>query len=122
MSTTTGKSLKFIPDIDDIFGAAVCAGFSMLMKENAGAAAVEQLASQLAADNIANYVDMTNNMTSDKLPLPVTEADTLTGVVRAGWSLYKGRSNQQVLIHGLRGVASRLIGRELRKSVLGSSM
>lgn len=115
------KKLEIIPMLDDLLGAGVSAGVAGLRGKSPGRCAAEQLASAMVAKNVANYTAFTDGMTSDALQVPINETDMLTGVVRAGWSMYKGRSSQENIMEGLGGVLASVMGRELRKSFFPSA-
>ena len=117
MSTPT---LKFIPNLEDLVSAGVAGAIASFNNQSPSTKAVEQLASGLAADNIAAYSAMTDGMMSETaLSVPIKESDVLAGAVRAGYGMWQGRSNRAILMDGVAGVASKLIGRELRKALFG---
>lgn len=117
----SSPSLKVIPTLEDFMAGAVAAGVASFQKQSPAREAMEQLGSGLVADNIANYSQFSDNMTSNALSVPIEEGDMLTGAVRAGYSMYNGRSNKAVLMDGVKGVLCRLVGRELAKKFFGGA-
>jgi hypothetical protein len=111
------KTLRLLPGLDDLFGAGVAAGIAFFRKKDSSNAAVEQLLSALAGHNIAQFVDITDNMQYEG-SIPITESDVMTGAVRGGWAMYRNRSNNEALMNLVGGALSQSIGRQLRNSVM----
>lgn len=107
------SEMKLIPNRDDLASAATAVGSAMAFKGqgepwNAG---LEQLVATLVGWNIAERIDSTDR--TSPLTATIKEHDVYTGVVRAGWSAYKGRGNQRIAMDGAKGVICNIVGREI---------
>lgn len=108
MSDTTQSDI--LPQFEDLVGAGLCAVSAMAYPKwgspasNAG----EQLVSSIAGRFMANYFDISNDLHSTSFS--VREKDLMTGLVRGGYSLSQGRSNQRVGADALRGMVVSTLG------------
>ena len=114
------KKLVIIPMFEDLLAAGVAAAAGSFQKQNPGQCALEQLVSAMVAKNVASYTQYTDSLANNSMPVPVSEADMLTGVVRAGYNMYKGGSGQTILLKGLGGVFAQIVGLEIKKSFFGA--
>lgn len=110
----TPAPVHLIPDKYDLVSTGLAYAANMWLKGSPGQGAIEQLASIMVAKNIAERVEMTDR-TADKT---ITEVDIWTGVVRAGWSGFKGRSTNAVIEDGAKGIICNVVARPLTDAIL----
>ena len=123
----SNPKLTILPTQSDLVSAGTAAGANWAFKGGPSPMTgfIEQLVSVIVAHNIS-----ARSVMLDRDPVPVGrddpkftytqihEYDLWTGVLRAGWSGYKGRSNQQVATDGAKGVLCNVVGRYLDRAFI----
>lgn len=111
------SELSLMPKLSDVIAAGLAAAASMAIGGMGTPAnsAMEQFVSQLVGRVGAHYVDSTDVMTSTNGT--VGEEDFYIGAARGAYSLSQKRSNNRVLMEGVKGVLCSVAGKELRKSI-----
>jgi len=116
------QKFDVLPKLEDLLSAGICAASAMVWSGQGSPQqqALEQLGSQIAGRVLADYYDVTNNLAQEEDPeggIRLKEKDVMTGGVRAGVSLFQGRSNKRVGMDALRGVGSSLLGRMVARQL-----
>ena len=113
--------VNFLPELSDLLAAGVAAVTSMAMSGMGSPqnSAMEQLGSQIVGKVGAGYFNITDAVQSPTLG--ITEHDAFVGASRAGYSLSQKRSNQRVLMEGLKGVLCSVAGKQLAQNLQGTT-
>lgn len=108
--------ITILPTKTDLISAGISAAVGYFQGDNVGMAAAEQLGAIIVGKNIANTIDVTDVPVTDP-PAMVLEYDYYTAASRAGFSMYKKRSNNKVMMDAAKGLICNLSARYVEKAL-----